>query len=129
MGDGHESELQPESEEELMTLEESAEHTPGPWTLETVRTQVGICHKIGPFPWKDGRANHACVYVDYPGTGAVEAELLANARLIAAAPNLLAALKAAREELRLIRMKDTDAVYNPCLRIQMDIAIAKATQP
>lgn len=69
-------------------------HTAAPWTLETVRTSIGICHKIGPFPWKDGKENHACVYVDYPGDGAIEAELLANAKLIAAAPELLEALQA-----------------------------------
>lgn len=29
-------------------------HTPGPWSLETVRTQSGICHKVGPFPARRG---------------------------------------------------------------------------
>lgn len=67
----------------------SAAHTPGPWTLTTVPTSVGICHKVGPFPWKDGKQNHACIYADYPSKGAREEELLANARLIAAAPDLL----------------------------------------
>jgi hypothetical protein len=50
----------------------------------------------------------------------------ADGRLIAAAPDLYEALEAAQEELRLIRMKDTDAVYNPCLRMQMNLALAKA---
>lgn len=68
-------------------------HTKTPWTLTTVQTSSGICHKIGPFPWKDGNQNHACIYADYPGQGPAEAELLANARLIAAAPDLLAALQ------------------------------------
>ncbi len=72
----------------------SAQHTAGPWSLETVKTSSGICHKVGPFPWRDGKENHACIYVDYPNgaMGPVEAELKANARLIAAAPELLAAL-------------------------------------
>lgn len=73
-------------------------HTPGPWTLQTVPTSCGICHKIGPFPAKQGspdKPTHACVYVDYPGNGPREAELLANARLIAAAPELLEALREA----------------------------------
>ena len=48
---------------------------------------------------------------------------------IAAAPELLKVLKEAREELRLIRMKDTDACYDPTLRIRMDLVIAKATNP
>ncbi len=35
-------------------------------------------------------------------------------------------LKDAREELHLIRMKDTNAVYDPTVRIRIDIALAKA---
>lgn len=69
--------------------------TKGPWTLETVRTSSGICHKIGPFPWKADKTNHACIYVDYPshdGSAARDKELLANARLIAAAPTMAEAL-------------------------------------
>ena len=71
-------------------------HTPGPWTLTTVPTQVGHCHKIGPFPSRNERRpeTHACVYVDGLGLRPEDApELLANARLIAAAPDLLALLK------------------------------------
>ena len=66
-------------------------HTLGPWTLETVRTSVGVCFKVGPFPWKRGKLNHACIYADYPSS-AEHAECLANARLISASPDLLAAL-------------------------------------
>lgn len=65
-------------------------HTPGPWTLETVKTSIGFCHKVGPFPWGHEKLNHACIYVDY---GSHEGVLLANARLIAAAPDLLEALE------------------------------------
>lgn len=43
-----------------------------------------------------------------------------------AAPDMLAALKAAQEEIRLIRMKDCNVVYNPCLQLMMSLAIAKA---
>jgi hypothetical protein len=53
-------------------------------------------------------------------------EAAANARLIAAAPDLLAALEAAKEEIRLIRMKDANVVYNPALQSMMSAAIAKA---
>lgn len=49
-----------------------------------------------------------------------------HAHLIAAAPAMLEALKALREELRLIRMKDTGAVYDVMCRIQADAAIAAA---
>ena len=72
-----------------------SKHTPGPWSLETVKTSMGICHKVGPFPWKNGQQNHACIYADFPSKGPIEEELLANARLIAAAPELLAAAQAA----------------------------------
>lgn len=75
-------------------------HTPGPWPLETVRTAVGLCHKIGRFPSRGVRnTTYACVYEDGMANwrllenGALDSELLANARLIAAAPDLLAALK------------------------------------
>jgi hypothetical protein len=71
--------------------------TPGPWTLETVPTQVGSCHKIGKFPCNGAfaeKGNYACVYADGVRVGeignAVGDELLANARLIAAAPELYA---------------------------------------
>ena len=73
----------------------SANFTPGPWILATVKTSVGICHKVGPFPPKrDGdTVRHACLYADYPSTSnPADEELLANARLIAAAPELLEAL-------------------------------------
>jgi len=73
-------------------------HTLGPWTLETVRTSVGVCFKVGPFPWKQGKLNHACIYADYPSS-AEHAECLANALLIAAAPELLSALQYINETL------------------------------
>lgn len=73
-------------------------HTPGPWTLETVRTVSGFCHKVGPFPARreGGDPRHACLYSDYPSeSNPADQELLANARLIAAAPELLEALEEA----------------------------------
>lgn len=77
-----------------------SKHTPGPWTLETVRTSVGWCHKVGPFPWKNGKENHACVYDDYASGHNGTPELIANARLISAAPDLLEALEASNLLLR-----------------------------
>ena len=72
----------------------SAQHTSGPWTMETVSTSSGVCFKVGPFPWKNGKLNHACIYADYPSPGSFEyLTAVANARLIAAAPELLEALK------------------------------------
>jgi hypothetical protein len=40
--------------------------------------------------------------------------------------DMLAALKAAQEELRLLHMKDTATVYNPGLNAQISLAISKA---
>jgi hypothetical protein len=47
--------------------------TPGQWQLETVPTQVGICHKIGPFPSLGVRdQTSACIYVDSGSLGRYE---------------------------------------------------------
>lgn len=74
-------------------------HTPGPWIIATLPTSVGICHKIGPFPAAGDRPyTYACVYgdgirkdIDDETPGAIE--LAANARLMAASPDMLAALQ------------------------------------
>lgn len=70
-------------------------HTKGPWTLETKPTQIGICHKIGPFPGSCGRdVGHACIYVDGAGPRSktpIAVELLANAVLMKSSPDLLEA--------------------------------------
>ena len=68
--------------------------TPGPWAMETVRTSCGTCHRIGPFPrpaYASKPEGWACVYDDYP-PGVGSPDLLANSRLMAAAPDLYAAL-------------------------------------
>lgn len=74
----------------------SERHTPGPWFVETVSTSCGVCHKVGPFPGKNpgDEPRHACLYSDYPSKGNTsDDELRANAYLIAAAPDLLAACR------------------------------------
>lgn len=70
----------------------NANHTQGEWKLETVKTSCGICHRIGPFPGSrpEDKPRHACLYSDYDSpSNPADAELLANAKLIAAAPKLL----------------------------------------
>ena len=77
-------------------MEQKAAHTPGPWSLTTVPTSAGSCHQIGPFPTRrpDGAPTFACLYADGIRIGIDDRlpnaiELAANARLIAAAPDLL----------------------------------------
>lgn len=77
-----------------MTTEQIAKHTPGPWQAVTFRTSCGVCHKIGPWPhkWRAGTTMSACIYDDYPSPPEGTDTMLANARLISAAPELLEAL-------------------------------------
>ena len=76
-------------------MKEKAKYTNGPWSAERVNTQVGSCWKIGAFPSMSGRVNYGCVYVDgqySEARSSVEKELEANARIMAAAPDLLESL-------------------------------------
>ena len=97
--------------------------TPGPWVMETVRTSCGLCHKVGPFPspksWQSEKPAHACIYDDYPPDGR-SPELGANARLIAAAPDLYAALEMAQLWL------DVDGRYD---MQAINAALSKAKGP
>jgi len=99
----------------------SAKHTPGPWTNQVVNTVSGVCFKVGPFPWKEGELNHACIYADYPNKSGYE-QCAANARLIAAAPDLLEALQAMLTHMGM----DEDDWIKPTFN-QARAAIAKAT--
>lgn len=68
-----------------------SKHTPGPWHIERgteVYVRADVEHHVGPICSMRSR-------LDYPGMDPIIAETLdANARLIAAAPDLLAALQA-----------------------------------
>jgi hypothetical protein len=99
-----------------------------------------------PTPWRvAGKASGYIMGTD--GTGWVQVAVVgayhdkeirpfnkdrwdADAALIVRAVNafdpLVSALERAREELRLIRMKDTDAVYDPGMRIAIDVALSLA---
>lgn len=109
-----------------------SKHTPGPWGMDTVKTQVGCCYKIGVFPSKVGHDNFACVYADgcrVDEDSGIAAELKANARLIASAPELLEALEIAKNGLMWFREQYPDEV-NECdheAMQQIEAAIAKAT--
>ena len=98
--------------------------TPGPWAMETVRTSCGTCHRIGPFP-RPAHASKpegwACVYDDYP-PGVGSPDLLANSHLIAAAPDLYAALDG------LLGLLDAGSLYEPQAYAARAARIATATR-
>lgn len=67
-------------------------HTPGPWQFDEVATTCGRAFRIGAGEMLKAGKGCCIIYDDYHGNP--ENERKANARLIAAAPDLLAALKA-----------------------------------
>lgn len=101
-----------------------SKHTPGPWYIHDLR---GI---RGPISISCVTPDHISVADIGPGMENTEAEVLANARLIAAAPELLAALEAVWES----GYNDIDPRID-YLEVQIDrddwaavgAAIAKAT--
>lgn len=94
----------------------TTQHTPGPWAVTT----VGSCHGIHPAA-SDNERDDICRVAPHNyhpnGWQAAKGEAEANARLIAAAPDLLAAL---REAVEIIEGTGLDATT------QRE-AIAKAT--
>jgi hypothetical protein len=97
----------------------STEHTPGPWTLEisdvpqTNKPFCGIC----------GADGAGIVYATLRAPG----ELIANARLIAAAPDLLAALQALHACHRGFSSSPDWGALDDEARAAAESAIAKAT--
>lgn len=75
-------------------MKETNKHTPGPWSVICAPTQIGVCWKVGPAAIIAGSHGAICLYDDYTtlnplGSDAIEA----NARLIAASPDLLRGLQ------------------------------------
>lgn len=100
------------------------QHTPGPWVV----TAVGSCHGIHPAASENER-DDICRITPHnyhpDGWPAAKVEAEANARLIAAAPDLLAALQALVGEADLGEIDHEDET-----RRLLDVAraaIAKAT--
>lgn len=67
-------------------------HTPGPWTHDEVRTQVGRAFRIGTSEMLQAGKGCCIIYDDYP-SGEKSEQRKANAELITAAPDLYEALK------------------------------------
>ncbi len=98
--------------------------TNGPWRYSPAGRNMRDNYSQSFAVAQDGEPNLiAGCFIDVRGGDDVAR---ANARLIAAAPDLLDICKRQREELRLIRMKDCGAVYDTTVRVEADMAISKA---
>lgn len=90
-----------------------AQHTPGPWFLEGNWSGQGV----GPLGgWVSSNPPAGMPVFELGPVVGERAEIVANARLIAAAPDLLKALEYAR---RFVKPADVDTDF-------IDAAIAKA---
>jgi hypothetical protein len=99
-------------------------HTPGPWTAKT------WIEKYPHSPIGEADSGYwfvegGCGYNNKDGSGVEVSQWLteANAKLIAAAPDLLAALIEARTQLEAFQQEATGEDYNS---LQINAAIAKA---
>lgn len=96
--------------------------TPGEWSLKTVPTSDGSCHKIGPFPSASRvhSETHACVYaigirLGIDDSTPVARELLANARLMAACSPANVAAIIAHVEAQEAEIERLTAALNTCV--------------
>jgi uncharacterized protein (DUF1501 family) len=71
--------------------------TPGPWSAFVVEETMTVAVDIGPHP--SGKRPNVVDWGGFDTCGLPLDQQVANARLIAAAPDLLAALKLAVEQL------------------------------
>jgi hypothetical protein len=95
---------------------------PTPEALEFYRREV--------LPWMSRYATTPSAYHDANGARLLDAfAQAAVAKERERMRDLYALLEAAQEELRLIKMKDTDAVYDPALRTLIAIALQAREKP
>lgn len=83
-------------------MTQQTKHTPAPWHMQTLSHQsitghdICIIHGVTTQPTEDGKGQRYCyISADKPCFEVSDEEQLANAYLIAAAPDLLAALEQA----------------------------------
>lgn len=89
--------------------------TPGPWiAAPSGERMLGYAQSWGVGSHEGRNLIAGCFYDGIGGTDVAEA----NARLIAKAPEMAEMVKELLEELRLIRMKDCAAVYDPTVRVR-----------
>ena len=116
-----------------------SKHTPGPWKLDEVRTSIGRAFRIGAGEMLLAGKGCCIIYDDYPGNP--ENERAANARLIAASPELLVAAELAMEGIEVLDLlvasiekhgnysvESTLGFLNQarCAKLRLSEAIAKA---
>ena len=77
-----------------------SKHTPAPWKMDEVRTSSGRAFRIGAGEMLQAGKGCCIIYDDYPGNP--DSERSANARLISAAPDLLAAAVLAMEGVEVL---------------------------
>jgi hypothetical protein len=98
-------------------------HTPGPWSHDYRKTvRNGMAHEVF-----DGTGELIATVAWYPvklNDTTTTTNREANARLIAAAPDLLEALIDARSQLEVYEREATGEAYND---LEINAAIAKAT--
>ena len=104
----------------------TTKHTPGPWLSRTTPTSAGLCHIVSAADWRG-----AFIYGDRIREGVDDAlpkaqELAANARLIAAAPDLLEALQVMVRDYTASHADDGSLEMQPAI-LQASQAIARAT--
>lgn len=109
----------------------TTKHTPGPWLLRTTPTSAGLCHIVSAADWRG-----AFIYGDGIRKGVDDSlpkaqELAANSRLIAAAPDLLAALQSIEEYWNQDHneMAMADACWHAINTARAAIAKATGEQP
>jgi hypothetical protein len=115
-----------ESVHQPKAVESSAKHTPGPWHFN--QGWGAVCSSASSEPeqlitpvWRHGTDKNGMPFPE-------QAEADANARLIAAAPDLLAALRLAESSLSTYRATGAFTAGQPSgwLLAQLSDAIAKA---
>jgi hypothetical protein len=108
-------------------MKKNAQHTPGPWRTCTLPyAEGGRGQVVADVPTCFGSvAVRADVLTACPPKAELDAQGLANARLIAASPDLLAACKAVLERAN-GKLYDTDQVTGETFDAALRAAIAKA---